>query len=83
MKSDRNWRVPSVILFLIAVAVGFPYLLLAFAFSPLSGTWLRFVVPLLPFTAVLALWLWSRKPESEGPMRAVNALSPEAPSRGA
>jgi len=72
MKSDVNRRVPPVIFFLIVTAVGFPFFLLAFALSPLSDTWLRFVVPALPFTALLALWLWSRNPGPTGSTRAVN-----------
>ncbi|HKE92709.1 MAG TPA: hypothetical protein VKB34_00270 [Povalibacter sp.] len=54
-------RVPMVVFYLIGMAVGFPFLLLAFSVSPLSGTWLKFVVPALPFTALVALWVWGRR----------------------
>jgi len=50
-----------VVFYLIGMAVGFPFLLLAFSVSPLSGTWLKFVVPALPFTALVALWVWGRR----------------------
>jgi hypothetical protein len=73
MKLDSNrseQRVPMIVFFLIGMSVGFPFLLLAFAMSPLSDTWLRFVVRALPFTALLALWLWGRSPSTEPSMNA-------------
>jgi hypothetical protein len=68
MKSQLNRRAPSVLFFLIVTAVGFPFFLLAFALSPLNDSWLRFVILALPFAALVALWLWSRKPGAEGLM---------------
>ena len=71
MKLDSNRidrRMPIPILFLIAVIVGCPFLLLAFALSPVSGTWLMFVSPALPFTGMLILWLWTRRARSHAPV---------------
>jgi len=70
MKLDSNRserRMPMAVFFLIGVTVGCPFYLLAFALSPVSGTWLKFVIPALPFTGMLALWLWTRRASSQGP----------------
>jgi hypothetical protein len=77
MKLDSNRserRVPMIVFILIGMSVGTPFLLLAFAMSPLSDTWLRFAVPALPFTALLALSLWRRSPSTE---RSINAVAQE------
>jgi hypothetical protein len=70
MKLDSNRserRMPMAVFFLIVVTVGCPFFLLAFALSPVSGTWLKFVIPALPFTGMLALWLWIRRARSQEP----------------
>jgi hypothetical protein len=46
-RSER--RMPMAVFFLIGVTVGCHFYLLAFALSPVSGTWLKFVIPALPF----------------------------------
>lgn len=79
MSPSSNRRVPSGIFFLIGTMIGFPFLLLVFFTSPLSGTWLKFVVPVLPFAALPLLWLWARDSRSEGS----NAIAQEAYPPGA
>jgi hypothetical protein len=83
MRVDSNRRAPLAIFCLIGTMVGFPFFLLAFAVSPLSGTLLRFVLPALPFVALLLLWLWARAPRSEGSKIGMNALTQEAYPPGA
>jgi hypothetical protein len=83
MSAESSRRAPSAVLFLIGTMVSFPFLLLAFAVSPLSGTWLRFAIAALPFTALLLLWLWVRAPRPAEPKVAMNALAQEAYSPGA
>jgi len=60
MSAESTRRAPPALLFLIGTMVSCPFLLLAFAISPLSGTWLRFVILALPFVALLPLWRWVR-----------------------
>src|SRR5262245_57863555 len=78
MSQDSKRRAPWVIFFLIGTMISIPYYLLAFAVSPFSGTWLRFVVPVLPFSALLLLWLWARNPRLVGSKIAMNTLAQEA-----
>ncbi|HEY5808108.1 MAG TPA: hypothetical protein VIT67_09090 [Povalibacter sp.] len=71
MKPDSNRtdrRIPTGVLFLTGVMVGCPFFLLAFALSPVGGTWLMFVIPALLFAGMLTVWLWSRRTRSHGPV---------------
>ena len=83
MRVDSNRRAPLAIFCLIGTMVGFPFFFLAFAVSPLSGTLLRFVLPALPFVALLLLWFWARSSRTEGSKLAVNSLAQEAYPPGA
>jgi hypothetical protein len=81
MSAESSRRAPWVVLFFIGTMVSFPFLLLAFAVSPLGGSWLRFVIPALPFIALLLAWLWVRAPAD--PQAAMDALAQEAYPPGA
>jgi hypothetical protein len=84
MSLDSNRRPPWAIFLLIGTVLSFPFFLLALALSPLSAIWARFLVPALPFTALLLLlWLWLRDRRSAGPKVAVNVLAQEAYPPGA
>ena len=86
MKLDSNRserRVPMVVLYLVGTMVGAPFFLVAFALSPLSDTWLRFVAPALPFTALVLLWFWARRPSSGGSNIPINVLAQKTYPPGA
>ena len=72
-----------VVLCLAGAVVGAPFLLLAFALTSLNRTWLMFAVAALPFTALLVLWLWLRRPNSAGSHVSMGVLAQEAYPPGA
>lgn len=76
-------RVPAVVLYLAVTVVGAPFFLLAFALTPLNGTWLMFAVAALPFTALVALWFWLRRPSSARSNVSAGVLAQEAYPPGA
>ena len=80
MSAQSTRRAPPALLLLIGTMVSCPFLLLAFAISPLSGTWLKFVILALPFVALLPLWRWvgphSNAVTSPLPRRATTGAGP-------
>jgi len=83
MSAESSRRAPPALMFLIGTMVSCPFLFLAFALSPLSGTWLRFVIPALPFVALLPLWRWVRDPRPVQRQIATSSLVPEGYAPGA
>ena len=75
MTAESSRRAPPALMFLIVTMVSCPFLLLAFAVSPWSGTWLKFLMLALPFVALPPLWRWVRaRPHS-------NAVTSPLPRR--
>ena len=82
MKLDSNRResrVPTVVLYLAGTVAGLPFILLALALTPLNETWLPFAFAALPFTALAALWFWTRRPNSGGSTVSVGMFAQEYP----
>jgi hypothetical protein len=69
--------------YLAGTVVGLPFFLLALALTPLYETWLSLAVAALPFTALPALWLWTRRPSSGGSNVPVGMLAQDEYQPGA